>query len=291
MKIVNIIGGLGNQMFQYALLVALQNKFQETVYADTTMFETYKVHNGLEIERIFGVPLLHAPKAELRHLTRFTKHFKLRRAYRKFLPPKKTECLEAKDYTFNDSVLTDNSDRYYDGYWQNWRYFSEYSDIIRSLYQFRPQLGGKNLHLIETLRQPTQTVSIHVRRGDYLKAKIYAGLCGLDYYTQAISYIRERLNGDLHFLIFSDDQPWCKEHIAPLLGSDRQTYVDWNRGQESYIDMQLMSECHHNIIANSSFSWWAAWLNTHEGRIVVAPRKWTNTKVNCQFQMPTWVLF
>ena len=291
MKIVNIIGGLGNQMFQYALVVALHNKFQERVYVDTTMFDTYKVHNGLELTRIFDVTLFPASKSDLRRLTRFTKHFKLRRAYRKFLPPKKTECLEAKDYTYNESVLTDDSDRYYDGYWQNWQYFERYADQIRAIYRFKLPLSGQNQILLAKLQNSTNSVSIHIRRGDYLKAKNYAGLCGLEYYVNAITYIRTRLNGKIHFLVFSDDMDWCQQYISPLLKNDQQTYVDWNRGANSYIDMQLMSECCHNIIANSSFSWWAAWLNAHDDKIVVAPQKWTNTKINCRFQMPEWILF
>lgn len=291
MKIVNIIGGLGNQMFQYALAVALHNRFNEEIYIDTSLFNTYKVHNGLEIERVFGVTLKQASVAQIKQLTRYSAHYKLRRTFRMILPPKKTECLEAKDYTFNETVLTDDSNRYYDGYWQNWRYFNDYADSIRTFYRFQLPLDSKNYLLVEQLRVNPKTVSIHVRRGDYLKAKNYAGLCGLEYYTKAIAYVRDRLQGNIHFLIFSDDIAWCKEHIMPLLGMARQTYVDWNCGPNSYVDMQLMSECRHNIIANSSFSWWAAWLNTHSDKIVVAPEKWTNTKVNCQFQMPDWVLF
>lgn len=290
MKIVNIIGGLGNQMFQYALAVALENKFKEQVYLDTTMFSTYNVHNGLEIKRVFDVPLREAPVKELNELTYYTRHYKLRRVFQKLLPSKKTECIEAKDYTFNDTVLSLNIDRYYDGYWQNWRYFNDYAEEVRKFYKFCTPLDCNNEQLLDQILETDHTVSVHIRRGDYLKAPIYAGLCGQEYYTHAITYIKQQILAPIHFLIFSDDMDWCRENIEPLFGNSKRTYVDWNRGADSYKDMQLMSKCRHNIIANSSFSWWAAWLNLHADNIIIAPKKWLNGDFKCQIQMPDWVL-
>lgn len=276
-------------MFQYALAVALEQQFGEPVYVDTSLFDTYHVHNGLEIERIFGIRLKRAPESELRRLTRYTANFKLRRLYRKLLPPQKTECLEAKDYTFNDSVLTLNCDRYYDGYWQNHRYFSAVAEELKHVFKFALPPDPRNTALLQTIRNSSCAVSLHVRRGDYLKASKYAGLCGLDYYAQAIDEIKRRFV-DATFFLFSDDIQWCRDNLQAQLGLSEQIYVDWNSGTESYMDMRLMSECRHNIIANSSFSWWAAWLNLHSDRIVIAPEKWTNTKINFKIQMPDWIL-
>jgi len=289
MKIVNIIGGLGNQMFQYALVVALEQKFEEPVYVDTSLFDTYHVHNGLEIERIFGIRLKRAPESELRRLTHYTDNFKLRRLYRKLLPPKKSECLEAKDYTFNNSVLTLDTDRYYDGYWQNHQYFSTVAEELKHTFKFILPVDARNATLLHSIRSSSCAISLHVRRGDYLKSSKYTGLCGLDYYARAIDEIKRKFN-DATFFIFSDDIQWCRNNLQPQLGSSEQVYVDWNSGTESYMDMRLMSECHHNIIANSSFSWWAAWLNPHSDRIVIAPEKWTNTKIKFKIQMPDWIL-
>jgi len=290
MKIVNIIGGLGNQMFQYALVVALERKFGEPVYVDTSLFNTYRVHNGLEIERIFGIRLRRAPESELRRLTRYTDNFKLRRLYRKLLPLKKSECLEAKDYTLNDSVLTLDTDRYYDGYWQNYQYFSTVSEELRHTFKFiLPIIDSRNTVVLDAIRNSSCAVGLHVRRGDYLKSSKYTGLCGLDYYARAIDEIKRKF-ADASFFIFSDDIQWCRNNLQTQLGSSEQVYVDWNSGTESYMDMRLMSECRHNIIANSSFSWWAAWLNPHSDRIVIAPEKWTNTKINFKIQMPDWIV-
>lgn len=289
MKIVKIIGGLGNQMFQYALYLSLKEKFpEEDVLVDTSFFDTYHVHTGLELERVFGIKLHEASFGQLLKVTRPVKSFKLSRAIRKYLPKRSTECLEAKDYTFNQSVF-ETGNKYYDGYWQNYLYFNDATDSVKEAFRFKLPLDCQNKALEEKIAEDAHAVSIHIRRGDYLKAKNYAGLCNLDYYKAAVAHIKKNVS-EPHFYLFSDDVEWCRENIVSLLGPD-VTIVDWNKGKNSPIDMLLMSRCRHNIIANSSFSWWAAFLNPNEGKIVCVPQKWTNTTVNCRFQLPDWLLF
>lgn len=109
---------------------------------------------------------------------------------------------------------------------------------------------------------------------NYLKDPIY-GVCSSDYYIRAITELNQSVNPDM-YCIFSDDIEWCKENLKFLIGDKEVVFVDWNKGQESFRDMQLMSLCHYNIIANSSFSWWGAWLNNNDGKVVVAPERWMN---------------
>lgn len=290
MKIVRIIGGLGNQMFQYALYLSLKQRFpDEKILVDCSLFKSYGVHNGLELDRVFGVPLPQASFMEMCRVTIPTYNYSVARIVRKLFPKRSTECYEAKDYTYNSQVFTPG-DRYYNGYWQNYQYFIENRELIQSTFRFSQPRESSNQRLLDELSGCTSSVSIHVRRGDYLKAPIYAGLCGLNYYSQAITHIKEHVR-EPKFYLFSDDIEWCKENIVPLLENAHCTIVDWNRGAESYRDIQLMSACHNNIIANSSFSWWAAFLNQNKDAMVCAPAKWTNTKVNCKFQLPDWILF
>lgn len=289
MKIVKILGGLGNQMFQYALFVALQHKFpNERLLVDCSYFKTYHVHTGLELNRVFGLELPQASFMQLLKVTWPVRSFILSRTIRKLMPPRRTECLEAKDYTFNKQVF-DEGDRYYDGYWQNYNYFDDCRDELLALFQFKFQLNAQSSAIFPELAA-SNSVSLHVRRGDYLKAKNYVGLCGVDYYQSAIEYMNNQIS-NAHYYIFSDDIKWCRQEIAPMLSGHAITYVDWNKGSDSPLDMMLMSRCSHNIIANSSFSWWAAYLNKNPQKIVCAPEKWTNTKVNCRFQLPDWILF
>ena len=116
----------------------------------------------------------------------------------------------------------------------------------------------------------TNSVSLHVRRGDYVKLQHIHGLCDLDYYAHAIRFITEHLTNP-HFFIFSDDIQWVTNNLK--IGFSH-TFVDINHGHDSAWDMWLMANCKHNIIANSSFSWWGAWLNQNPNKIVVAPAQW-----------------
>ena len=289
MKIVKIIGGLGNQMFQYALLVALRETFREEILMDVSTFASYKLHNGFELERVFTITAQKATASEIQSLTHYTHNYRLSRIYRRLFPVKSTEKIENGRCRFDETVLIDDRSLYYDGIWQNYLYFDRFKDKIKQEFTYSIPLDDRNMKVEKDFRE-NLTVSLHIRRGDYLRHKNYIGLCGLDYYTAAVEYVKGKYGPDINFAVFSNDMPWCEEHILPMLGG-RYLSVDWNIGMDSYKDMRLMSACRVNIIANSSFSWWAAYLNEHLDREIVAPKKWTNMPVEFNRQMPSWTLF
>ena len=187
--------------------------------------------------------------------------------------------------------MGDSSDKFYDGYWQSYQYFDSWRDVILKEFTF-PKISMEdklNFELNERLKNEENSVGIHIRRGDYLKNWKYCGLCGIDYYQKAIAYILEHIKSPKFFL-FSDDIDWVKENISPLLKGYGVTFVNWNHSINSYKDMQLMAMCKNLIIANSSFSWWAAYLNQNNP-IVVAPEKWINSFMDFRIQYKDWITF
>ena len=187
---------------------------------------------------------------------------------------------------YHDDVFTDRS-RYYDGYWQDPQYFADIREELTACFTFKNPLKGKNAEVLKTITS-SNSVGIHVRRGDYLKKARYRGLCDVGYYTHAISSIKKNIDNP-HFFFFSNDMEWCEEHLLPLIVDNNHTFVDWNNGENSYIDMQLMSECKSLIIANSSFSWWAAYLGNMK-EMVIAPKTWFNTTPPLPIQLKEWTL-
>lgn len=292
MKIVNIIGGLGNQMFQYAFLLALQKHTGDICLMDTSKYVTYGLHNGFELDRVFNISSRVATKEELKKVTRYTTNYKLSRIYRKLLPNKKTEVIEPMPRcTYLENIFDDAvGDKYYEGIWQNERYFADVKPEILSEFTFKHKPSERNELLCKKFENSV-SVSIHIRRGDYLNHKNYKGLCGLDYYTKAIEYVKNKYGNNACFAIFSNDMEWCDANIKPLVMNHETIFVDWNKGDESYNDIRLMSCCKVNIIANSSFSWWAAYLNKHSDNEVIAPAVWTNMPVEFSRQLSSWTLF
>jgi hypothetical protein len=288
MKIINIIGGIGNQMFQYAFALALQQEFpNEEIKLDISHFKGYSLHNGFEIEKNFGSRLPYATGKDLRKLTYYAPNYKLSRLLRKIFGYRKTEYKEPRLFTYWQEALERSGNCYYEGSWQNEKYFKKHDKFIREAFSFKQPLGEKNEILLKQIHN-TESVSIHVRRGDYLSDPTYQGICDLPYYKNAIAFIKEKVDNP-HFYIFSNDAKWCEENIAPLCKDF--TIIDWNGGEKSWADMLLMSKCNHNIIAHSSFSWWAAWLNNHKDKIVVSPRGWFNSEdVTDSPQLEDWVL-
>ena len=291
MKIVKYIGGLGNQMFIYAFSVALRETFRQEILVDTHYYKSRIFHNGLEIERIFGIHLTEAKLSDKLKMSWYFPNYWIDYHLLGKLPARKNTVRELPGQKVNFELLGDSSDKFYDGYWQSYQYFDSCRDVILKEFTF-PKISMEdklNFELNERLKNEENSVGIHIRRGDYLKNWKYRGLCGIDYYQKAIAYILEHIKSPKFFL-FSDDIDWVKENISPLLKGYDVTFVNWNHSINSYKDMQLMAMCKNLIIANSSFSWWAAYLNQNNP-IVVAPEKWINSFVDFRIQYKDWITF
>ena len=288
MKIVNIIGGLGNQMFQYALAIALQHKYtNEQIKIDISHFNRYRLHNGYELGRIFGVSIPISSYKELLKVTYYVPWYKVSRCIRRVLPQRSTEFIEKRDYVYDNSVFSVKGDCYFEGYWQSSKYFNNCKGDILKAFTFPDISDQDNLRIMDSLKS-SSSVSMHIRRGDYVNAVNYQGICDKDYYLRAIEEVKKRIENP-SFFIFSNDIIWCENNIRPLIKDNPMTFVVHNTGNNSYKDMQLMSLSRACIIANSSFSWWAAYLNKREDRIIIAPKRWVNHCESEDIYVNTWL--
>jgi hypothetical protein len=286
MIISHIIGGLGNQMFQYAAGRALSLKCESDLLLDISAFENYELHQGFELQRIFNCTTEIASKADMYRVlgwqsSSFVRRIVLRSSMEKFRC-KKFVVEPHFEYWSGINHLTE--DCYLYGYWQTEKYFTAVAEKIRKDFTFKMPLDSRNAELVQQINQ-VNAVSLHVRRGDYVnnpKNIATHGLCSLEYYLASIQYIAKQVENP-HFFIFSDDIAWVKDNLKIDF---QHQYVDQNHGPESYNDMRLMSLCKHHIIANSSFSWWGAWLNSNAEKIVVAPKRWFANETNTQDLIP-----
>lgn len=298
MKIVNITGGLGNQMFQYAFAMALNHRHpDEEVYVDTQHYHTLffkkfkgiNLHNGYEIDKVF--PKANMPVAgacQLMKISYYIPNYVLSRLGRKLLPVRKTEYIPtySMNYTYDEKALDRKDSCYYEGYWQSARYFVEIKKELQEGYA-HPMPNEYNRNVIERL-QAENSVGIHIRRGDYLAEPEFRGICDIDYYRKGIEKILE--DGKEHaFYIFSNDMEWCRKNIAPLVQKNRIEFVTGNTGKNSCWDMFLMTYCKDLIIANSSFSWWGAFLNKNVNK-VIAPNPWLNRNCEIDIYESSWIL-
>ena len=272
MNIVRINAGLGNQMFQYAFFRALKTIYNDTKI-DISEFKYRKHHNGYELEKIFNITPNYASAKESNAMIDMSKNLfaDIRRTIFKIKYKGNGELVQEQDARFHPEFLT-KTNAYFIGYWQTEKYFLPVADVIRKEFSFRNELDRENKQIAEQIKN-SHAVSIHVRCGDYLKKRridSFGSVCTPIYYNNAIDYIQSKA-GNVRFFVFSDDIAWTKSNLQLPANA---VFVDINHGKESYKDMQLMSLCRHNIIANSSFSWWGAWLNSNPDKIVVAPGIW-----------------
>jgi hypothetical protein len=275
MKIVKLLGGLGNQMFQYALACSIKAHQPESeVFLDLHCFKGYHKHNGYEIDKIFN------PRFEAARLMDVAKiaypycSYNVWRIGSRVLPARKSMIIENPKETVNTSLLSLNGSLYYDGYWQSEDYFKDIRECILKEFTF-PPFDKRNQDCANDIKN-SNSLSIHVRRGDFLNHPLYKDICTLQYYEEAIKRVCSMTQID-HFVIFSNDIAWCQKNLSALLKNKKTTYIDWNTGAQSFNDIHLMSLCKHNIVANSSFSWWGAWLNQNPNKIVVSPHVWDNS--------------
>jgi len=271
-------GGLGNQMFQYAAARILSLKLQTELSVDLCIFERKSRATPRKFALgIFGIcpPIINSVRNKLLVIS-----------FSKFMRYKWGRKLLKLINVFNESKGIQTYDDAFEhlddeitlfGYFQNVKYFQDQSFLIRKDFSFKNITDAKNLAVVEQIDK-TNSISLHIRRGDYLNQNSNLVVLDIEYYLEAIKYIGKKIE-DPYYFIFSDDIEWVKQNLN--FDDFNYQYIDWNKGNESYIDMQLTSMCKHNIIANSSFSWWGAWLNDNPDKVVIAPSVWyKNQKKN-----------
>jgi hypothetical protein len=277
MIIVRLIGGLGNQMFQYACGRALSEKMNARLYFDLSGFKYYRLH-GYGLDK-FNVKVDKAPW----YLSLGTRLCALARRLgltnARYLSIFSVKYLdEAGDLLYRSQRMVFDGDAYLNGYWQSSRYFDDCAAIIRKEFRLSESLIDSFMKSkIELGIGNGATVSVHIRRGDYVTDKSANQTHGLlpdEYYQKAILYLKINLRRKFKLVIFSDDIDWVKHNFdIPL----EVVYVQANK-LFPQIDLYLMAACDHHIIANSSFSWWGAWLNTSPSKVVIAPLRWFNSE-------------
>jgi hypothetical protein len=282
MHIVKLNGGLGNQMFQYAFALALEHRYGG-VKLDLGWIRRAQAHNGFELDRHFRIKLPVCSEEERRALGD-TDPTLLGRARRKLRLSKRSQ-FSARSTGWDPRFLKVGRDSYFSGYWQSYKYYSGFEEEIREAFDFIEPLSARNQDFLGGSAGRT-LIGVHVRRGDYLTNRDFSGVCNLDYYREALRLVTAQATSPL-IAFFSDDLNWCRDNLSTGEGS---CFVDWNRGEESYADMRLMKACDGLVIANSSFSWWAAWLGERAGRVVAAPGTWYGgrTADNPDIAPPSW---
>lgn len=268
MIIINLKGGLGNQMFQYAFGRALSLKNNDTLKFDVGGLE--RANAVGDIYRPLGLTYFKADVTpatpdEVRNLKY---PFGILSKAMRFL---RAKLFRQNNINWNPAQLEQKGDRYCDGYWQTEKYFSPIRETIIQDFMPRNPIGEQALAIAKQIEE-TNSVSIHIRHGDYLNNPHVLkefGVCSIDYYKNAIESIMKKYP-DAKFFAFSDDISWVRENFATY---ENFTYVSSPAISDSE-EITLMSKCKHNIIANSSFSWWGAWLNQNPSKTVIAPSPW-----------------
>lgn len=263
MIIVSINGGLGNQLFQYALgrHLALINNTE--LKLDLSVFKNPN-HRKLGLTN-FNIDINIATEKDLPFTKRqlFKNKRRIASLLDRFFPP--INIKYENHFHFDDDVLKYTNNTYLWGYWQSEKYFKSIESIIRTDLTFKQPITVNEKEII-TLMSSVDSVCLHVRRGDYIN-NVHHPVCSISYYNEAIAFILKKLTYP-HIFIFSDEINWAKSNLKIPC---KHTYIT---GFEDWIDLRLMTYCKHNIIANSSFSWWGAYLGQYEHKIVISPKNW-----------------
>lgn len=300
MKIIKLMGGIGNQMFECAFGLALSKHSQEEVFYDLSWFEKIKTNKGPVASRVYelGVFNINLKFVTEKQMEECINEKKIRTSrlpgfLRKVFKKEKWKIISNKVFetqasVFEPELLKIKGDAYFDGYFQSEKYFLKIRNEILEAFSLREALDEKNRQILDKITN-TNSISLHVRRGDYINLQEIHGLCDLQYYKNAINYMAGKIENP-HFFLFSDDIDWVKENLKI---DYPYTVVDINNEKTAYFDLELMKNCKHNIIANSSFSWWGAWLNQNQAKIVAAPARWfTNVNSNYKDIIPEdWIEF
>lgn len=266
--VVQLSGGMGNQMFQYALYLHLKALGKNVKIDDKTEYVGRENARPIRLE-VFDAKYAVPTETEMLCLT--DSYVDLASKIRRKLTGRKTAEYMEKSQLFDAEVL--KKDRaYLVGCWQSEKYFADIKDEVRKAFTFKNMELSEKMKEYETRMTKNNSVSIHIRRGDYLEVSdVYGGICTPEYYEKAMKQMEE-WNPDCHFFVFTNDAAWVKENYK----QKNLTVVEGNDEDAGYVDMYLMTKCKHYILANSSFSWWGCYLNSSKEKKVIAPKTWAN---------------
>lgn len=290
MVIVKVMGGLGNQMFQYAFGKCIENRLHYKVKYDISYYENIPLGDtkrNVYITKLIGREDI-ATQDEIEAICN-QDYKKINKVLKKIGLYKSRRRYEEPGEILDLQKIED--DMYLSGYWQSEKYFYEFKDLIRKEFCFAKQLeDSKAKEILKEIGKYKNTVSIHVRAGDYLtevNKKTFGNICTSQYYIKAYYYVKN-LYPEAKCFLFSNDVEWTVNNIS--LPYDEITIVSSQLSEaEEWIELYLMSMCTINVVANSSYSWWAAWLNENIDKVVICPTKWTNQKVSENVICGDWI--
>ncbi len=271
MIVVQLNGGLGNQMFQYAAAKALSLHHNVELKIDDSQFRRTTI-SELEVPRISELanfPAITDRYIDQDELAKFQNQHKW---LKKVLPRNRQLIYRERFYHFDPKFFKCNKNILLKGAWQSPKYFAGYEDVVRQTYALN--IGKMtSVELFKDQLKSQQSVAVHIRRNDYLRLPIileWHGVMSANYYREALNRLSSSI-ADLKIYYFTDDPIWVKQELVPVFGGE---LVSSAISQTHLEDFYLMSHCRHNIIANSSFSWWSAWMNSNPGKIVIGPSNW-----------------
>jgi hypothetical protein len=284
MVLVQLMGGLGNQLFQAAAGIALaEQKQQPLVFHFEDSYKYAKRNFALE-----AFSIEHQSTSSQALSKYLPKRGLKRRLYQLMMLPVNGKIhRETEQFRFDTDFLELPSEVYLSGFWQSYKYIEHSQSKIRTALTFRSNPAGKNQELLQQIQSSKNAVSLHFRRGDYAHPQSGYYILPLKYYEYALQRLEAQF-GELNLFVFSDDQDWVKKEFKTR---HTMTFVDHNDGATAHEDLRLMAACAHNIIANSSLSWWGAYLNTNKNKQVFVPEVWNTTLKVADTELipPEWI--
>ena len=269
MIIIRMTGGLGNQMFQYALYMKLKDLGHDVKFDDVTEYVNRDNARPIQLSA-FGIRYPQATHQELNDITDGSMRLSAR--IRRKITGRRTAEYDETAYKYDPEVLVKDP-AYLVGFFQCERYFEDIADKVRNEFAFDESIFTDDMRKWEKQITKTDSVAIHLRGGDYLSTpEVYGDICTDMYYDSAIKYMSEK-HHDLVYYLFSNDRSLSESFISDHKGFDIRE-VTCSEEYTGYLDMYLMTKCRHHIIANSSFSWWGSWLSDYKDKDIIAPKVW-----------------
>lgn len=278
---VDIYGGLGNQLFQYALGRSISIAKGESLQLFVDRYESYKLRDFL-LDNFNICADIHCNSFVNLQKIRQAKCILLKNIFKCKYNGLFGTYYDVDPYKY-DSRVFDTKAKHFEGYWQSYKYFEKYQNHLQRELSLKVPLTESNKNILTDIKA-SNSVSLHIRRGDYVNnPKVMNGVLNLDYYVKAIGLITKKIQNP-KFFIFSDDIDWAKKN---LMISFPNTFVDVNSVSKPHFDLELMRSCDHNIIANSTLSWWGAFLNSNKNKIVVCPNNWMKFSIDINNLVPS----